>query len=106
MIVYLLTDEQKELLENVKYAENSYFNPVKNSDNNWVISDLEVNDCNNNDLEWVKYLPKIEYKENIFYDFKFGKGGQFDYFLASSLLVVKSKTEKSCVLHFLSPLGR
>ena len=64
MIVHLLTDEQKDLLENVKYAENSYFNPVKNSDNNWVISDLEVNDCNNSDLEWLKYLPKIEFKEN------------------------------------------
>jgi hypothetical protein len=64
MMVHLLTEEQKQLLENIKYAENSYFNPVKNSDDNWVISDLEVNDCNNNDLEWIKYLPKIEFKES------------------------------------------
>jgi hypothetical protein len=64
MMVHLLTDDQKKLLENIKYAENSYFNPVKNSDDKWVISDLEVNVCNNSDLEWIKYLPKIEFKES------------------------------------------
>jgi len=58
-MVYLLTQEQRILLTGTQYEPGSYFNPIQDADDNWIISEQEVNLCN---IQWVKELPSIVYK--------------------------------------------
>ncbi len=60
--VGLLTQAQKNELVGQWYAPDSYFNPIEDADNNWVISQEEMSQCVNPDYLWVKDLPLIEYK--------------------------------------------
>ena len=60
--VGLLTELQKDELVGQWYAPDSYFNPIEDADNNWVISIEEMEQCVNHDFLWVKDLPLIEYK--------------------------------------------
>jgi hypothetical protein len=60
--VGLLTLEQKEDLVGQLYAPDSYFYPVQDADDNWVISTQEIDNCINMAFFWVKELPLIEYK--------------------------------------------
>jgi hypothetical protein len=59
--VGLLTEEQKNLLIGVLYCSDSYFNPILDANNNWVISREEMEFCVNPDYLWVKDLDIIEY---------------------------------------------
>jgi hypothetical protein len=62
MQVGLLTTEQKELIEGKEYAPDSYFNPIQDNSNQWVISLEEMNGrVTNPEFFWVRDLPKIEY---------------------------------------------
>ena len=56
--VGLLTELQKDELIGQLYAPDSYFNPIQDINDNWVISLEEIEQC---DIEWVKQLPLIEY---------------------------------------------
>lgn len=58
----LLTEEQKMLLKNKEFVRDNVFNPIQDANDNWVISDEEVNLCENEAFLWVKDLPQIEYK--------------------------------------------
>ena len=58
MIVALLTTEQAEQLKGQLYAPDSYFNPIQDADDNWIISTGEQYKCS---IDWVKELPLIEY---------------------------------------------
>lgn len=60
--VGLLTETQKDELIGQLYAPDSYFNPIQDIDNNWIISQEEMDQCINPDCLWVKDLPLIEYK--------------------------------------------
>ena len=60
--VGLLTQVQKDELIGQWYAPDSYFNPIEDADNNWVISQEEMSQCVNPNFLWVKDLPLIEYK--------------------------------------------
>ena len=60
--VALLTEEQKESLVGKMFAEDSYFNPVQDKVENWVISVEEQEFCNNEEFLWIKSLPLIEYE--------------------------------------------
>jgi len=60
--VGLLTETQKDQLIGQQYTQDSYFNPIQDIDDNWVISLEEINQCTNSDFSWVKDLPLIEYK--------------------------------------------
>ena len=60
--VGLLTEIQKDELIGQVYAPDSYFNPIQDIDNNWIISTQEMEQCVNPDCLWVKDLPLIEYK--------------------------------------------
>ena len=62
MTVYLLTQEQKDSLEGKYYFNGTFFNPIQDSNDNWIISEEEVNLANYEDILWVKDLPQIEYK--------------------------------------------
>jgi hypothetical protein len=59
--VYLLTDVQKDELIGQLYDPDSYFNPIQDANDNWIISIEEVDQCINPELLWVKNLPLIEY---------------------------------------------
>jgi len=65
MKVGLLTIEQKEELVGQLYAPVSYFNPIQDADDNWVISQEEMNQCCNDNFLWVKELPLIDYIPKI-----------------------------------------
>jgi hypothetical protein len=60
--VGLLTLEQKDSLVGQLYTEDSYFNPIQDIDNNWIISLEEIEYCSNPKFMWVKELPLIEFK--------------------------------------------
>ena len=64
--VGLLTETQKDELVGQMYAPDSYFNPIMDNADNWVIS-IEEMEYNINPLySWVKDLDLIVYvpKEN------------------------------------------
>jgi len=60
--VGLLTIEQKDSLIGQLYTDDSYFNPIQDADDNWVISVEEMKYCTNERFAWVSELPIIEYK--------------------------------------------
>jgi hypothetical protein len=64
--VGLLTDEQHQLLIAVQYTEDSYFNPIQDASDNWVISVEEMEFRTNTEVLWVKELPLIKYEPKIF----------------------------------------
>ena len=60
--VGLLTIAEKDSLVGQLYDEDSFFNPITDIDDNWIISVEEIDQCVNPDFQWVKTLPLIEYK--------------------------------------------
>jgi hypothetical protein len=58
-LVGLLTIKQKNELVGQTYSADSYFNPIQDFYNNWIIS---VEEMRATDIEWVKELELIEYK--------------------------------------------
>lgn len=59
--VYLLTEHQKDSLVGQLVQTDWYFYPVQDCDNNWVISEQEVNNSIYPEHEWILDLPKIEW---------------------------------------------
>jgi hypothetical protein len=62
--VGLLTEVQKDELVGQLFNEDSYFNPIQDINDNWVISVEEMEQCVNPNFMWVKHLPLIEYNPN------------------------------------------
>ena len=62
MVVYLLTEKQKNQLIGVEFIPNNYYNPLQDFDKNWIISTQEVEQTTDENYLWVKNLPQIEYK--------------------------------------------
>jgi hypothetical protein len=60
--VGLLTEIQKDELIGRLYDEDSYFNPIQDVNNNWIISIEEIDQCVNPYFMWVKDLPLIPYE--------------------------------------------
>jgi len=60
--VGLLTEIQKNQLVGQLFEPDSYFNPIQDSNDNWVISMEEMIDCINPDFLWVKDLDLIIYE--------------------------------------------
>jgi len=59
--VGLLTEVEKDELVGQQYTEDSYFNPIQDADDNWIISTEEMNFCTNVDFLWVKDLELVIY---------------------------------------------
>jgi hypothetical protein len=59
--VGLLTLIEKEAVEGKEYTDNSYYNPIQDTNANWVISTQEMDDTTFVDYLWVKELPIIEW---------------------------------------------
>ena len=56
MKVAILTTEQKDILNKQEFITRGFFNPVQDVNQDWVISEVEVNECINSDFMWVKEL--------------------------------------------------
>jgi hypothetical protein len=59
--VGLLTETQKDELIGQLYDLDSYFNPIQDIDDNWIISTEEIEQNINPNFTWVRDLPLIEY---------------------------------------------
>ena len=59
--VGLLTISEKDSLVGQLYDEDSYFNPIQDANDDWIISTEEIDQCVNPEFMWVKDLPLIEY---------------------------------------------
>jgi hypothetical protein len=57
MNVVILTVEQKDQLVGQQYAADSYFNPILDANDKWVISEEEINFLANHDFLWLNDLP-------------------------------------------------
>ena len=68
MIVGLLTIEEKDLLVGQQYAPDSYFNPIQDANDNWVISQEEINQNTNENFSWLSSLELVEYQPKIVED--------------------------------------
>lgn len=60
--VGLLNNQQKDSLVGQTYAPDSYFNPIQDLYDNWVISTEEMAYCVNPQFVWVKDLDVIIYE--------------------------------------------
>jgi len=61
MIVAILTLEQKEQLQGQQYTTDSYFNPIQDLNNNWVISVEEIEQNTNVNFSWLANLKLVEH---------------------------------------------
>lgn len=64
--VGILTMVQKDELIDQSFAPDSYFNPIQDADNNWIISTEEIDQCVNPTCAWVKDLDLIPYNPKQF----------------------------------------
>jgi hypothetical protein len=58
-MIAIITTEQKDILIGKTYDGTCFFNPIQDMNDNWVISEQEVNQSN---LQWLKDLPLTEYQ--------------------------------------------
>jgi hypothetical protein len=63
--VGLLTIEQKDSLIGQLYTEDSYFNPIQDVDDNWIISVEEIEYCTVEQFIWIKNIPLIDYVPKV-----------------------------------------
>ena len=60
--VGLLTELQKDELIGQLYAPDSYFNPIQDLNDNWIISIEEIEQTVTPEFLWVKDLEMIPYE--------------------------------------------
>ena len=63
--VGLLTEVQKDELVGQLYTDDSYFNPIQDAADNWIISIEEMEYCTIDEFAWVKDLTLIEYVAKV-----------------------------------------
>ena len=57
--VGLLSVEQKDLLIGQMFDEDSYFNPIQDNEDNWIISIEEIEQNINREFDWLHDLELI-----------------------------------------------
>ena len=60
-LVGLLTEVQKDELIGQWYTDDSYYNPIQDNNDNWIISVEEMEYTTNPNFMWVKDLELIPY---------------------------------------------
>lgn len=60
--VGLLTELQKDELVGQLYDEDSYFNPIQDINDNWIISIEEIEQNIFSSFDWIKDLDLIPYE--------------------------------------------
>lgn len=61
ILVGFLTEYQRNELVGQLYDEDSYFNPIQDFNDNWIISQEEMDFCTKIEFFWIKELPLIEF---------------------------------------------
>lgn len=61
MQVVKITEEQKDILIGQTWDGVTFFNPTLDADNNWFVSQEEVNGCNKPEFQWLKSCKLIEH---------------------------------------------
>ena len=59
----LLTVEQADAIRGQLFQADSYFNPVQDAQDRWVVSAEEIAYCSNPSFLWVKELPMIPFEK-------------------------------------------
>ena len=59
--IAIITETQKDELVGQLYTTDSYFNPIQDCNNDWIISTEEIEFCDNPQFLWIKELPLSEY---------------------------------------------
>lgn len=59
--VGLLTELQKNKLVGQLYAPDSYYNPIQDFNDNWIISVEEIEQTITPEFMWLKDVPLIPY---------------------------------------------
>jgi len=57
-MIAIITELQKDILIGQTYDGVCFYNPIQDINDNWIISEEEINQSN---LEWLKQLPLSEY---------------------------------------------
>lgn len=57
--VGLLTELQKDELVGQLFDDDSYFNPIQDANDNWIISIEEIENNVNQTFDWLKELEMI-----------------------------------------------
>ena len=60
--VGILTEEEMQFLQGQTFQPDSYFNPIQDINDNWILSAEEIAYCSNPQFLWVKELNMIEYQ--------------------------------------------
>ena len=60
--VGILTEEQKDSIAGQQFTTDSFFNPIQDKLDNWIISVEEMAYCTNSTFLWVKDLDLIPYE--------------------------------------------
>ena len=63
--VGLLSVEQKDLLVGQLFDEDSYFNPIQDYADNWIISIEEIEQNINQKIDWLQDLEMILFVPKI-----------------------------------------
>lgn len=59
--VGLLTEQDKNKLLKKAFKKDSYFNPIQDANNNWIISVEEIAQCEDASFNFIKNIPLIEF---------------------------------------------
>jgi hypothetical protein len=60
--VGILTEEQKNSIVSQQFTTDSFFNPIQDKSDNWIISVEEMAYCTKSTFSWVKDLDLIPYE--------------------------------------------
>ena len=60
--VGILTEEQKDSIVGQQFTTDSFFNPIQDKSDNWIVSIEEMAYCTNSTFLWVKDLDLIPYE--------------------------------------------
>lgn len=64
-MIAIITEIQKDILIGKKFDGVQFFNPVEDLNDNWVISEEEINQCTNAELIFIKDLSLSIYEPKI-----------------------------------------
>ena len=64
--VAIITEVQKNELIGEKFGQNSFFNPIQDVNNNWVISVEEIQKCENEfKPDWLDSLVLVDFQPKV-----------------------------------------
>ncbi len=65
-LVAIITEGQKDELVGQMWEADSYFSPVLDCNDNWIISQEEIDGNINPNFTWLLTLPLIDFCEKVY----------------------------------------